>query len=559
MIKKNPLLQVEDLSISFQERLLINRLSFFINSNEILAIVGESGSGKSLTALAIAGLLFQTQLSVGSQKMQLSGQELSHLSHKDWQTVRARNLGMVFQEPQSSLNPSMRCGPQVMERLQQSKIGTPQEYRNKVLEAFYKVQLPQPNRIFKAYPHELSGGQKQRVMIAMALIGSPKLLIADEPTTALDVMVQKEILSLIKDRQKAHKMSVLFISHDLSVVARFADRVLVLNQGRLIESGTVAEIFKNPQESYTQGLLYARPKPDKRLKRLPTVADFSEKHKNFKYVSKATRAKKHRELYSQKPLLEVEGLVKEYPMTRHWFKENQNLKAVNKVSFDLYQGETLGLVGESGCGKSTISRALVNLDPPTSGDIRYKGRSIIGLNPKELRDFRKKIQLVFQDPYAALHPLKYIGDAIAEPIYVHGLVNGKDAQKKRVLQLFEQVGLGAELYHRYPHQMSGGQRQRAVIARALATEPELLLLDESVAALDISVQAQVLNLLSDLKEQLKLSYLFISHDLNVVKYISDRILVMQKGILVEEGEADELYFHPQQPYTQELIAALPKI
>ena len=559
MIKKNPLLQVEDLSISFQERLLINRLSFFINSNEILAIVGESGSGKSLTALAIAGLLFQTQLSVGSQKMQLSGQELSHLSHKDWQTVRARNLGMVFQEPQSSLNPSMRCGPQVMERLQQSKIGTPQEYRNKVLEAFYKVQLPQPNRIFKAYPHELSGGQKQRVMIAMALIGSPKLLIADEPTTALDVTVQKEILSLIKDRQKAHKMSVLFISHDLSLVARFADRVLVLNQGRLIESGTVAEIFKNPQESYTQGLLYARPKPDKRLKRLPTVADFSEKHKNFKYVSKATRAKKHRELYSQKPLLEVEGLVKEYPMTRHWFKENQNLKAVNKVSFDLYQGETLGLVGESGCGKSTISRALVNLDPPTGGDIRYKGRSIIGLNPKELRDFRKKIQLVFQDPYAALHPLKYIGDAIAEPIYVHGLVNGKDAQKKRVLQLFEQVGLGAELYHRYPHQMSGGQRQRAVIARALATEPELLLLDESVAALDISVQAQVLNLLSDLKEQLKLSYLFISHDLNVVKYISDRILVMQKGILVEEGEADELYFHPQQPYTQELIAALPKI
>ena len=559
MIEKNPLLQVEDLSISFQERLLINRLSFFINSNEILAIVGESGSGKSLTALAIAGLLFQTQLLVGSQKMQLSGQELSHLSHKDWQTVRARNLGMVFQEPQSSLNPSMRCGPQVMERLQQSKIGTPQEYRNKVLEAFYKVQLPQPNRIFKAYPHELSGGQKQRVMIAMALIGSPKLLIADEPTTALDVTVQKEILSLIKDRQKAHKMSVLFISHDLSLVARFADRVLVLNQGRLIESGTVAEIFKNPQESYTQGLLYARPKPDKRLKRLPTVADFSEKHKNFKYISKSTRAKKHRELYSQKPLLKVEGLVKEYPMTQHWFKENQNLKAVNKVSFDLYQGETLGLVGESGCGKSTISRALVNLDPPTSGDIRYKGRSIIGLNPKELRDFRKKIQLVFQDPYAALHPLKYIGDAIAEPIYVHGLVNGKDAQKKRVLQLFEQVGLGAELYHRYPHQMSGGQRQRAVIARALATEPELLLLDESVAALDISVQAQVLNLLSDLKEQLKLSYLFISHDLNVVKYISDRILVMQKGILVEEGEADELYFHPQQPYTQELIAALPKI
>ena len=559
MTEKKPLLQIEDLSISFQERLLINRFSFDINYNEILAIVGESGSGKSLTALSIAGLLFQTPLTVTSKKMKLSGQELSYLSKKDWQTIRGSNLGMVFQEPQSSLNPSMRCGPQVMERMQQSKIGKPKDYRYKVLEAFDKVQLSQPERIFKAYPHELSGGQKQRVMIAMALIGSPKLMIADEPTTALDVTVQKEILSLIKGQQKAHKMSVLFISHDLSLVAHFADRVLVIHQGRLVESGTVAEIFKNPKDPYTQGLLYARPKSDKRLKRLPTVADFSEKHKSFKSISKATRAKKHQEIYSQNPLLEVEGLLKEYPMTRHWLKKNQSFKAVNEVSFDLYPGETLGLVGESGCGKSTITRALVNLDTPTVGDIRYKGRSILGLNPKELRDLRKQIQLVFQDPYAALHPLKQIGDAIAEPLYVHGLVKGKDAQKQRVLQLFEQVGLGAELYHRYPHQMSGGQRQRVVIARALATEPQLLLLDESVAALDISVQAQVLNLLNDLKEKLKLSYLFISHDLNLVKYMADRILVMQKGILVEEGEADELYFHPQQPYTKELIKALPKI
>ena len=558
MTEKKPLLQIEDLSISFQERLLINRFSFDINYNEILAIVGESGSGKSLTALSIAGLLFQTPLTVTSKKMKLSGQELSYLSKKDWQTIRGSNLGMVFQEPQSSLNPSMRCGPQVMERMQQSKIGKPKDYRYKVLEAFDKVQLSQPERIFKAYPHELSGGQKQRVMIAMALIGSPKLMIADEPTTALDVTVQKEILSLIKGQQKAHKMSVLFISHDLSLVAHFADRVLVIHQGRLVESGTVAEIFKNPKDPYTQGLLYARPKSDKRLKRLPTVADFSEKHKSFKSISKATRAKKHQEIYSQNPLLEVEGLLKEYPMTRHWLKKNQSFKAVNEVSFDLYPGETLGLVGESGCGKSTITRALVNLDTPTGGDIRYKGRSILGLNPKELRDLRKQIQLVFQDPYAALHPLKQIGDAIAEPLYVHGLVKGKDAQKQRVLQLFEQVGLGAELYHRYPHQMSGGQRQRVVIARALATEPQLLLLDESVAALDISVQAQVLNLLNDLKEKLKLSYLFISHDLNLVKYMADRILVMQKGILVEEGEADELYFHPQQPYTKELIKALPK-
>jgi peptide/nickel transport system ATP-binding protein len=559
MSKKIPLLQVEGLSISSQERLLLNGLSFEINKNEIVAIVGESGSGKSLTALSIAGLLFQMPLVVSSQKMQLSGQQLSHLSPKDWQSVRGEDLGIIFQEPQSSLNPSMRCGPQVLERLQKNKIGKPKDYRNKVREAFEQVQLPQPDRIFKAYPHELSGGQKQRVMIAMALIGSPKLLIADEPTTALDVTVQKEILTLIKARQKAHKMSVLFISHDLSVVAEFADRVLVMHQGRLVEGGTVAEIFKNPQDPYTQGLLYARPQADKRLKRLPTVADFSEKQKSFKSISKATRAKKHQALYAQKPLLEVKGLVKEYPLSRSWFKEKQTLKAVNEVSFDLYPGETLGLVGESGCGKSTISRALIHLDPPTAGDIRYKGRSIVGLNPKELRELRKQIQLVFQDPFAALHPLKYVGDAIAEPLYVHDLVSGKAAQKASVIHLLEQVGLAAEYYHRYPHQLSGGQRQRVVIARALATEPQLLLLDESVAALDISVQAQVLNLLNDLKEELQLSYLFISHDLNVVKYMADRILVMQKGLLVEEGEADEVYFHPKQPYTQELIAALPRI
>ena len=301
MKEKKPLLQLEDLSISSKEGLLINGLSFTVNSNEIVAIVGESGSGKSLTALSIAGLLFQTQLSISSQKMELSGQELSLLSHKDWETLRGKDLGMIFQEPQSSLNPSMRCGPQVMERLQQNKIGKPQDYRNRVLEAFEQVQLPQPKRIFSAYPHELSGGQKQRVMIAMALIGSPKLLIADEPTTALDVTVQKEILTLIKDRQKAHKMSVLFISHDLSVVAQFADRVLVMHQGRLVDSGTVTEIFRNPQDPYTQGLLYARPQPDKRLKRLPTVADFSIKKKSFKSISKATRAKKHQVLYTQNP------------------------------------------------------------------------------------------------------------------------------------------------------------------------------------------------------------------------------------------------------------------
>lgn len=556
---KKPLLEISGLTISSKERSLLKGLSMTIAPNEIVAIVGESGSGKSLTALSISGLLFDSGLEIAADRMRLDHQDLTGLSPKEWQRVRGRQLGMIFQEPQSSLNPSMRCGSQVMERLTQNKIGEAQEQYAKVLEAFEQVQLPQPERIFKAYPHELSGGQKQRVMIAMALIATPRLLIADEPTTALDVTVQKEILSLIKERQEAHKMSVLFISHDLSVVAQFAHRVLVMHQGQLVESGTVSQIFNKPRHPYTQGLLYARPRPEKRLKRLPTVSDFTEKHKTFTAVSKATRAKRHQTLYAQEPLLTVRDLVKEYPLSRHWFRENQTLKAVNRVSFELYPGETLGLVGESGCGKSTISRALVHLDPPTAGDIHYKGRSLIGLKPQDLREIRKEIQLVFQDPFAALHPLKTIGEAIAEPLYVHRLVSGKAVRKQRVLQLLEQVGLEADHYSRYPHQLSGGQRQRVVIARALATQPRLLLLDESVAALDISVQAQVLNLLNDLKEQLQLSYLFISHDLNVVKYMADRIMVMQNGVLVEETEADELYFHPRQGYTQQLIAALPKI
>ena len=332
-----------------------------------------------------------------------------------------------------------------------------------------------------------------------------------------------------------------------------------MQEGKLVESGNLEKIFKNPQEPYTQGLLYARPQPDIRLERLPTVADFYQKKNTFKSITKSSRAKRNKFLYSQKPLLEVKRLVKEFPLTRHWFKENESLTAVDRVSFDLYPGETLGLVGESGCGKSTVSKAIIFLDPPTAGDICYKGRSIVGLKANALRELRREIQLVFQDPFAALHPLKTIGDAIAEPLHVHKLVIGKAAQKQRVFNLLEQVGMGAEYYQRYPHQLSGGQRQRVVIARALATGPQLLILDEPISALDVSVQAQVLNLLNDLKDQLQLSYLFISHDLNVVKYMADRILVMQKGILVEEGEADELFLRPQEPYTRALIKALPSI
>jgi len=555
MKANSPLLCVEGLTINSEDSQILSGLSFSIFPNEIVAIVGESGSGKSLTALSIAGLLLDSKLNLQSKKMQLGKYDLSSLSRKDWEVIRGKDLGMVFQEPQSSLNPSMRCGPQVMERLQKFEKGDKNSNIEQVIYSFNQVQLPDPKRIFKAYPNELSGGQKQRVMIAMALICNPQLLIADEPTTALDVTVQKEILSLLKAKQKNNKMSILFISHDLSLVAQFADRVMVMHRGKLIENEKTEILFKNPKFPYTRGLLFARPQIDKRLERLPSIADFASIKKSFKAISIASRKKSHQLIYAKPPILEVDELSKEYFPTRNWFKKNKSLKAVKNISFNLYPGETLGLVGESGCGKSTVSRALVNLDTPTSGKILYQGKEIWELD----RSKRREIQLVFQDPLAALHPLKTIGDVITEPLVIHQLVNDKKQLAERVVELLEQVGMKAGFINRYPHELSGGQRQRVVIARALATQPRLLILDEAVAALDISIQAQVLNLLNDLKKQLQLSYLFISHDLNVVKYMSDRIMVMEKGVLVEEGEADALYEQPKKIYTQKLIAAIPRI
>tara|TARA_B100001029_G_scaffold170619_1_gene166615 strand:+ start:14860 stop:16527 length:1668 start_codon:yes stop_codon:yes gene_type:complete len=555
MKSNSPLLSVESLTISSKYRVLLSEFSFSIFPNEIVAIVGESGSGKSLTALSIAGLLSDSKLKVESKKMQLGENDLSKLSQKDWESTRGRNLGMVFQEPQSSLNPSMRCGIQVMERLQKFEKADKKINVAKVLSAFNEVQLPKPERVFNAYPHELSGGQKQRVMIVMALICKPQLLIADEPTTALDVSVQKEILSLIKNQQKINKMSILFISHDLSLVSQFADRVIVMHQGKLIETEKTAEIFRHPKFPYTRALIFARPHPNKRLERLPTVADFDLVKKSFKVVSNVSRRKKHKLIYSNTPILEVLGINKDYSLARNWFKKNKSFRAIKNLSFKLYPGETLGLVGESGCGKSTLSRILVNLDIPTSGKVIYQGIELNKLGQSK----RREIQLVFQDPFAALHPLKTVVDAISEPLLVHRLVNDKKECLNRVEELLEKVDLERGFFNRYPHELSGGQRQRVVIARALATQPRLLILDEAVAALDISVQAKVLNLLNDLKKELELSYLFISHDLNVVKYMSDRIVVMKKGILVEEGEADELYYHPKNTYTKKMISAMPNI
>ena len=558
MMSKKPLLTLNKLGITVGENELLKDISFEVFPNEIVAIVGESGSGKSLTALSIAGLLPETKLNVTSKQLLFNNESLEGLSESEWQKIRGNKIGMIFQEPQSSLNPSMKCGIQVMEMLNQHTQDNAENKKNKVLTSFEQVYLDNPERIFNAYPHELSGGQKQRVMIAMALICNPQLLIADEPTTALDVTVQKEIISLIIERQKANKMSVLFISHDLTLVSQLADRVLVMYQGEIVESGTVTEIFNAPKEAYTRGLLHARPDAKIRLKRLPTIADFINEAKRTDEVGENVRKKRHEEIYSVPPLLQVKDLKKEYVLSVGLFKKNKYLKAVQGVSFDLFKGETLGLVGESGCGKSTLSRALIYLDPPTEGSILFQGKELSSMTSEQIRSIRKDIQFVFQDPYSALHPLKKIGQAIAEPLQVHQITLGSKETKIRVLELLEAVGLAASFYERYPHELSGGQRQRIVIARALATEPKLIICDEAVAALDISVQAQVLNLLNDLKEQFDLSYLFISHDLNVVKYMSDKIMVMQNGLLVEYGEADDLYINPKKTYTKKLIASIPK-
>ncbi|MDC3133012.1 ABC transporter ATP-binding protein [Flavobacteriaceae bacterium] len=551
------ILAIKNLSFEIEGQPILKNISFSIQKNEIVALVGESGSGKSLTALSLLGLEPQKHSKLTADRMDFRDIALSSFTTKDWEHLRGNTISMIFQEPQSSLNPSMRCGQQVMEVLNRHTHHLQKEKHALVLQAFEEVQLPNPERIFRSYPHELSGGQKQRVMIAMALICKPQLLIADEPTTALDVTVQKEIIELLKTLQRKTQMSILFISHDLGVVKQLAHKVLVMYQGKIQESGETKSIFNDPQNPYTKGLLFARPKINQRLQVLPTLADYKNKHFVPYDISKKERLEFHKELYKKSPLLEVEGLEKKYESRFNLFQKRKHFIAVQEIDFKLYPGETLGLVGESGCGKSTLAKALIYLDPPTSGSIRYKGMSIQNSGKRKLRALRKEIQFIFQDPFAALNPLKTIGETVAEPLRIHRITTTKKETKARVLELLVQVGLSKEFYDRYPHELSGGQRQRAVIARALATEPKLIICDESVAALDISVQAQVLNLLNRLKRELGLSYLFISHDLSVVKFMSDRIMVMQKGRLVEFQEADSLYENPQNQYTKTLIAAIP--
>ena len=581
----NSLLQVQNLSINFiADGIVTNAvkgISFEVASGEIIAIVGESGSGKSVTALSLLQLLPKQANIKGEMlfsKNETAPVDLLNLSAKEINTIRGKDIAMIFQEPMTSLNPVFTCGYQVMETIQLHQQISSSAAKERTIELFKKVKLPAPAEMVNRYPHQLSGGQKQRVMIAMAMSCNPALLIADEPTTALDVTVQKTILLLIKELQKQTGLGVIFITHDLGLVADIADKVVVMYKGGIIEQGITKDVLRNPQQPYTKALLACRPAKHQRGERLPVVNDFfSAAAKDYivKFKSVLSDETKTKEAIPSQlknettennllknnnanPVLKVENLKVHYPVKKKLFKKDIELfKAVDDVSLEVYKGETVGLVGESGCGKTTIGRAILQLIPATSGNIILDGRNLAMLSRRDLQPLRKDLQIVFQDPYGSLNPRLMIGNAIMEPMKVHGILNSTSQRKEKVIELLEKVNLSANHFNRYPHQFSGGQRQRICIARALALNPSFLIFDESVSALDVSVQAQVLNLLNNLKKEFGFTSIFISHDLSVVRYISDRILVMSKGKIVEEGPADEVYFSPKNEYTKKLIDAIP--
>lgn len=559
---KSELLKINNLEISFKKEKefhpIIKRISYSLEANEILGIVGESGSGKSVSSLAIMGLLPPNISKISHGEIIFEGKNIATFSQKELQNLRGKAISMIFQEPMSSLNPSLKCGFQVGEILEQHTKLSKKEIKEEVLQLFSRVKLPHPEKIYESYPHQISGGQKQRVMIAMAIACKPKILIADEPTTALDVTVQNEIIQLLKDIQQETGMSIIFISHDLSLVSEIANRVLVMYKGEIVEQGNAMDVFHKPQHIYTKALISSRPSLDVRLKRLPTIKDYLENSVNSEIISSEERKKAQEKLYKQDPILEVKNVEKEYFSTAGLFGKKTGFKAVNDVSFKMYEGETLGLVGESGCGKSTLGNTILQLDKATSGQIFYRGVDITKLPSKDIRSLRKEIQIIFQDPYSSLNPRIPVGKAIMEPMKVHKLYKNDAERKQKTIEILERVGLGEEYFNRYPHEFSGGQRQRIGIARTIALQPKLIVCDESVSALDISVQAQVLNLLNELKENFGFTYIFISHDLAVVKYMSDQVLVMNKGKIEELADADVLYENPQKDYTKKLIAAIPK-
>jgi peptide/nickel transport system ATP-binding protein len=565
-----PLLQIKDFSVDFVTdsgvTSAVQNISFEINRGETVAIVGESGSGKTVTSLSILKLLPSPPARYSSGQILFSQEgknetDIVKLDEKSIQKIRGNQISMVFQEPMTSLNPVKTCGKQVMEAIRTHYNISKKEARKRTISLFEKVKLPDPQSIVDRYPHEISGGQKQRVMIAMAISCNPSLLIADEPTTALDVTVQKTILQLIKDLQKEQNMSVIYITHDLGLVSEIADRVIVMYKGKVVESGPIKEIFLDPQNPYTKALLACRPDSSAKGKRLPVVGDFLEDAGgDAKPETIFSKAPRNDHFDAAQTILSVENLKVYFPVKRNFFgKILKVFKAVDDVSFEVKKGETVGLVGESGCGKTTLGRSILRLIEPTSGAIYLNDKNIGNIPEGQFRKMRKDIQIIFQDPYGSLNPRLTIGEAINEPMKIHGILPNQKQRKEKIIDLLEKVDLKPEYFNRYPHEFSGGQRQRICIARALGLNPEFIICDESVSALDVSVQAQVLNLLSELKEELGFSCVFISHDLGVVHYISDRIIVMNKGKIEEEGAADAIYFNPQKEYTQRLIAAIPKV
>jgi peptide/nickel transport system ATP-binding protein len=565
------LLQIENLTIHFQTGSStvkgIENISFSINKGEIVAVVGESGSGKSITSLAAMRLLPSPPAVYPSGKILFTKKngettDILSLSQSDMRHLRGNEIAMIFQEPMSSLNPVFTCGQQVMEAIQLHQKLSRTDAKQKTIALFEKVKLPNPSLIVHRYPHELSGGQKQRVMIAMAMSCNPSLLIADEPTTALDVTVQKTILELIKELQRETGMGVLFITHDLGVVKDIANKVVVMYRGSIPEQGSTNEIFTNPQHAYTKALLACRPGLYPKHQRLPVVSDFLDKENKDEAVKHTQPAvndtTKEQPAPNPELLLSVQHVNVWFPAKKKLIgKPSSYIKAVNDVSFEVYKGETLGLVGESGCGKTTLGRTILRLIPPTSGKVLLYNKDILALPSASFQQYRKDLQIVFQDPFSSLNPRITIGSAIAEPMMVHNQAANAKQAKEKVIELLEKVSLPADYYKRYPHEFSGGQRQRIVIARALALHPSFIVWDESVSALDVSVQAQVLNLLNDLKKEFGFTSIFISHDLSVVRYICDRMIVINKGQVEESGTVDEIYFNPKKEYTRMLLDAIP--